>query len=335
MTSGKLRVPHEWLPMFCQPAVHSACWCLVVAVSAALPACGEQPLHRKIDQLIRAGSESSRAHISSDEAFHRRLYLDIVGRAPTSLQVRAFLSDVTVHKRQALIDDLLARPGYARHLAAWFDALLMERRPRQHVDPVQWKEFLRTSFLENKPWDRLAHEILSADGTDETIPAASRFYLGRGGQSKLIARDIGRLLLGINLSCAQCHDDLLRTEYRMDDFYGLVAFLNRSFVFQDKEQRPFFAERATGEVSFASAFATELQRTARPRLPGGMALDEATADGAGQYRRVATRLRTSPTWSGACCSHGRSPRDARGRARTGNPRALEWKPNSGGATRPR
>ena len=269
--------------MFRQPVFHSPHWSLVLLAAAALPALGEQNIHHKIDRLIQVGSEISHADISSDDEFHRRVYLDLIGHPPTSAQVRAFLSDATAHKRQSLIDDLLARPEYARHLAEWFDALLMERRPKQHVEPVQWKEYLRKSFLENKRWNQLAREILSADGTDQAIPAASRFYLGRGGESKLIARDIGRLFLGINLSCAQCHDDLLRAEYRMDDFYGLVAFLNRSFVFKDKEQRPFFAERAKGEVSFASAFAPEVQRTARPRLPSGATIDEPAANDSDQY----------------------------------------------------
>ena len=34
--------------------------------------------------------------------------------------------------------------------------------PRQLI--AQWREYLRASFLKNKPWDQLVREILSADG---------------------------------------------------------------------------------------------------------------------------------------------------------------------------
>ena len=249
----------------------------------AVPAFGEQKLHHKLDQLIRAGSDLPRAVQSSDEEFHRRVHLDLIGRPPTSAQVRAFSSDASGRKRQALIDDLLSRPGYSEHLAEWFDALLMERRPKKHVEPALWRAYLRKSFEDNKPWNRLAKEVLLADGTDAAIPAAARFYLGRGGESKLIARDVGRLFLGRDLRCARCHDDLLRADYRMKDFYGLVAFLNRSFVFKDKRQRSLFAERAEGEVSYASAFSPQEQETVRPRLPGGKAIDEPTTKDSEKY----------------------------------------------------
>jgi hypothetical protein len=47
---------------------------------------------------------------ASDEEFVRRVYLDLVGSAPSSEEIKAFLDDSRTDKRQRLIDDLLSRP---------------------------------------------------------------------------------------------------------------------------------------------------------------------------------------------------------------------------------
>src|SRR5437868_6309553 len=90
---------------------------------------------------------------------------------------------------------------------------------------------------------------------------AARFFLDRDGESHLLTRDIGRLFLGMNLQCAQCHDHPLVKQYKQDHYYGIYAFLNRSFVFVDKAKKlSVFAEKAEGEVSYQSVFVTKLTK---------------------------------------------------------------------------
>jgi hypothetical protein len=229
-------------------------------------------LHERIDQLIaaaRPGFEAQAAPPASDAEFLRRVYLDLTGTIPTAAEARAFLGDPSAKKRSLLIDRLLASPDYARHLADVFDVFLMERRPGRRVPRAQWQEYLRASFAANKPWDQLVREILGADGDDAKLRPAASFYLDRGGEPALLARDISRLFLGMNLQCAQCHDHPLVDDYKQADYYGILAFLNRSFLFTDKKNRVVFAERADGEVSFQSVFdPAKVTHTTPPRLPG-------------------------------------------------------------------
>ena len=251
------------------------------------PAVAETPFHQRIDELIAAGKPDYDRHAAapaSDEEFLRRIFLDLTGTIPTAAAARAFLDDKSPDKRANLIDRLLAGPERARHLQHVFDALLMERRPDKHVPKAQWQEYLRASFAANKPWDRLAREVLSADGIDPKLRPAAKFYLDRDGEPNVLTRDIGRLFLGRNLTCAQCHDHPLVEEYKQDHYYGILAFLNRGFVFVDKAKQAVFAEKAEGETTYQSVFdATKLTRTAAMRLPGGEAVKEPKFDKGKEY----------------------------------------------------
>src|SRR5207244_4333680 len=189
------------------------------------------------------------------------------GNIPTAEQARAFLKDTAPDRRARLIDKLLDSPEYARHLAQVFDVLLMERRPTQIVPAAQWQEFLRSSFAQNKPYDQLVREILAADGSDLKTRPAARFLLDRQAEPHLVTKDVSRLFLGMNLHCAQCHDHPLVDAYKQDHYYGVQAFVSRSYVYTDKATKvAVYAEKAEGDVTFQSVF-TKVTKGAVPQIP--------------------------------------------------------------------
>lgn len=176
--------------------------CALLCSSSVFSA--EKPLHQRIDALVKGfGPVAAKC---SDGEFVRRIYLDLVGVIPTADQARAFIDDSSSQKRAKLIDQLLADERCAHHLAAVFDAMLMERRPEKYVKNGQWSQYLLESFRNNKPLDQLCREILSANPGSEKLNPASRFYLDREVQPHLVTRDVGRFMLGRDLQCAQCHD---------------------------------------------------------------------------------------------------------------------------------
>ncbi|MCC6419329.1 MAG: DUF1549 domain-containing protein [Gemmataceae bacterium] len=261
--------PHRFL---------SAALCAAAVLASASRAGAQEPLHQRIDRAITAGTSGYAklaAPLASDAEFLRRVYLDLAGTIPTADEARAFLKDPAPDRRARLIDRLLNAPSYARHMAEVFNVLLMDRRGGRHVPQAQWQEYLRTSFAANKPYDQLVREILSADGADPKTRAAAKFYLDRDAEPHLITRDISRLFLGMNLQCAQCHDHPLVSHYRQDHYYGVFAFLNRSYLLNDRAKKvSVFAEKAEGEVSYQSVFDPKLTKSTPPRLPGGPPLAE-------------------------------------------------------------
>jgi hypothetical protein len=242
-----------------------------------------QSLSQRIDQHIQKGLTGA-APRSGDAEFLRRVYLHLTGVIPAVEETRGFLADQSADKRVKLVDKLLAGDGYARHMTNLFDALLMDRRPDKHVKRPEWRDFLQRSFAENKPYDQFVREILSADGADPKKRAPAKFYLDRDGEPNVLTKDISRLFLGMNLNCAQCHDHPLVDAYKQDHYYGVLAFLNRSYVFTDKATKlAVYAEKAEGDVTFQSVFVPKVTKNTLPRIPDGKELKEPKFDKGQEY----------------------------------------------------
>ncbi len=233
------------------------------------------PLAKRIDAVLHSQPVPLEADVQADAEFLRRVTLDLTGTIPTSTEARAFLADQAPNKREVLVDRLLADPRFARHMQISFDIWLMERRPSKHVPVAEWQKFLHTHFAKNTPLNEIAKEVLAADGTDAKQRAAARFYLDRDGEKNLITRDVGRVFLGRDIQCSQCHDHPLVDDFLQVDYYGVQSFFTRSFLFTDaKEKKSYFAENAEGDlVDFKSVFGGDPQKT-RPHLPGEMEIDE-------------------------------------------------------------
>ena len=230
----------------------------------------EQPwLRTTIDQQVLAAYDSKAgtpASPSDDYMFARRVSLDLTGRPISVTALKEFVADSAPLKREQLIDRLLASPEYARHMQYRFDVLLMQRLPKKHIDPAAFAEFLRKSFAENKPFDQLAMEILSADGADESTRSASRFMLDRELKREETVRVIGRVFLGRDLQCAQCHNHPQIDDYYQRHYYGLAAFLKRSYLFTDpKSKQVMIGDKIEGDVTFTSVFTGEEGKTS-PRM---------------------------------------------------------------------
>ena len=174
----------------------------------------------KLKQLSITPSEPA-----TDATFHRRAYLDVIGRLPTPDETRAFLADTDPKKREKLIDALLERPEYADFWAnKWADLL----RPNPYrvgikatynLDP-----WLRESFRENKPYDQFVREILTAQGSTFRNGAAVFFRDRR--EPDEITTMVSQLFLGVRLDCAKCHHHPFEV-WGQDDFYSFAAFFGR------------------------------------------------------------------------------------------------------------
>ena len=272
----------------------------LASVSLVVAALAGPSLHDRIDQYISAGHAGPFASASADAEFLRRATLDLAGTLPTVAEARTFLADSSPTKRAALIDRLLAGPGYTRRMAHVFDVTLMERRPDGKVARAAWEDYLRAAFAANKPYDQLVREILAGDGADPATRAAAKFYLDREMEPNLVVRDIARVFLGRNLQCAQCHDHPLIDDYKQADFYGLLAFVNRSFLFPDaKAATAVVAEKAEGDVTFVSVFdPKKVTKATGPKLPGGKVVDEPKMDKGKEYKVAPAKdVRPVPAYS--------------------------------------
>jgi hypothetical protein len=262
-----------------------ASFALVAAVFATTRAVGQSPLHERIDAAILAKANGTApADICTDAEFVRRVYLDFSGSIPTAKQTREFLSDKSPGpgKRQRLIDALLAAPTYATRMENLFHVMLMERRG----DDENWSAFLIDAFSNNRPWNEIAKEILDPISETEKRRGAAFFItkrLEKYGQNPTdfpgLTRDVGRLFLGLDLQCAECHDHLFIEDYKQIDFKGLFAAYGNTFIRRDVKFPAVGEKEMKAKLEFVSVFDPTQQSTG-PRLPGGkeFAIQVSTVD---------------------------------------------------------
>lgn len=210
------------------------------------PVAGLDPLAvaQKIDREIDAGLAASKLPASpraGDAEFIRRLYLDIAGVIPPADKVSAFLASQDSDKRARLIDELLASPDYGLHFAdLWCDRINVKDLPIYREPFVGW---MAGSLNAGRGWDEIVLDLLTAEGRFNFITRGKRlgsdqpqalFLLlnteegqGKGPNPAWLAGESGRLFLGVQIQCAECHDHPFTPSWKQADFWGLAAFFGR------------------------------------------------------------------------------------------------------------
>jgi hypothetical protein len=254
---------------------------LIVWNSSPLQA--DEPLHVRIDQVVDATVVGPVSDVADDLTFLRRVTLDLIGRVPTITEVREFVADGSADKRTQAVDRLIASPDFSRHLATVLDVMLMERRGGTHVKTDEFRAWLRTSLQQKKSYLQIVTELLAADGSAGDNRPAAAFLLERDLEPHLLTREIGRMVFGVDVQCAQCHDHPNIDDYKQVDYYGLFAFVGRSTLFRpDPKQPALIAESADGIANFKSVF-TERESQVGPRLPGGVEVVDAVFPTGDEY----------------------------------------------------
>lgn len=250
------------------------------AAAQTLPNSPTPPLSSQIDQVISATWHGPGIPPASDAEFLRRIFLDLIGRGPKLEETRNYFRRIesgeltSVAARTELIDELLAREEFSRHYAILLEVMFTERR--DVISPRELRNFIRQWLEDRRPLNELCLEVLAADGTGEQLRPAASFVVNRNAEPHLVTRDIGRIFFGRDVQCAQCHDHPLVADYEQSEYFGILSFVHRTYVFQDEKRGklPFLGEKADGVLEFASVFKPEAGRAvALPLLPMAMAMD--------------------------------------------------------------
>lgn len=264
-------------------------------------------LHARIDQLLASKLPYLTAPRSEEGLLLRRLSLDTRGVVPTGEELQAFIEDKDPHKWQVWVKKFMSDPLHREAMVNWLDKTLMQRRAFTNVKREEWLAWLRGQVDAAVPLDKLIANMLSAPWWENSQRAALRFFLDRAGDPHLINRDLGRVLLGRDLQCAQCHDHPLVEEYRQVDYHGLLAFVNSSSLieatYKDEkgadQKTKMYVERPGSDAPFESVFDKGVALRSGPRLPVDREIFE-------EYLEPDARL-TEPVQAGALAGVPKSP----------------------------
>ena len=180
----------------------------------------------RIDEIINADLKKHELQPNppaSDIQFVRRVYLDVIGRIPTSGELQHFLAETSKDRRAKLIDQLLKSPGHESHMFNWLGDMLRVKDDYYRIGKTYtFHTWLKSQLRENRPWDEIVYDMLTAEGR-----------LGENGATAYLLRDASMPLdslsntlttfLGANVACAQCHDHPF-ADWTQRDFYEMASF---------------------------------------------------------------------------------------------------------------
>jgi hypothetical protein len=177
-----------------------------------------------IDRLVAAKLEQLNvlpSALCTDDEFVRRVYLDVIGTLPTPDEVRTYLADRHADRGTRLVENLLGRPEYAEYWALkWSDLLRVDRRVLGYRQAYDYYAWIRDSVAENKPYDRFAREIITAEGLLTQVPEGALFKVD--SDPGKIASSVSQVFLGVRIACAQCHHHPY-DRWTQTDYYGMQA----------------------------------------------------------------------------------------------------------------
>jgi len=222
----------------------------------------DQNTHKKWQQLGLVPAEQC-----TDEVFIRRVSLDIAGTLPTPEQVRKFLADNDLNKRDKLVDQLLETPEYSYYFAnKWADILRVKRGGQQQgQDRAQgtfsFHNWIREAIAADMPYDQFAREIVAATGDEINNPPTVWYKELNKDQGKFAPEfvdNVGQVFLGLRLSCAQCHHHPYE-KWSQDDYWGIASYVGRVGIKNiqlpgasaqgNQRGRQFIYSKATGNVT--------------------------------------------------------------------------------------
>ena len=187
------------------------------------------PEYNYIDQKIDAKLQRLKilpSPVADDATFLRRVSLDLTGQTPTPTAVQAFLADPTPQrqKRQKLIDRLIGSPAYVDHWTLkWGDLLQSSRKYLGDKGVYAFRQWIHDSIAADKPYDRMARELLTARGSSDDDPAANYFRVTR--EAKPTMEKTTQVFLGVRMVCAQCHDHPFE-RWTQNQYYEMAAFFS-------------------------------------------------------------------------------------------------------------
>ena len=188
----------------------------------------EPPGATDIDLLVHKNLRKMNLRPSEpvdDAAFLRRVSIDLIGRIPSLQEARAFLEDPAPGKRARAVERLLGRPEYADLWALkWSDVLRVDRRTLGHASAFAYYRWIHQSMETNTPLDVFARGLLDAEGP-LTQNAAGYFFKVTKKPGEMAAT-ASQALLGIRITCAECHQHPY-DRWTQSDYHGMRAFFEQ------------------------------------------------------------------------------------------------------------
>lgn len=212
----------------------------------AAPLAADQPptaseMARTIDQRFEAiwrHETLEPAQPCDASVFVRRATLDLAGRIPTAVEARQFAQTDSDEHRRELVELLSKNAANDGKLAAtlrkiWF--------PQTDVAPYQYlsidtERWIARQLRDRRPLNEIASMLIAVSDGDQPSNQANAapnnhpprtFIAANDHRPDRMADNAAGAFLGVDLSCAQCHDHPFGS-WTQDQFWQTAAFFQRT-----------------------------------------------------------------------------------------------------------
>jgi hypothetical protein len=185
---------------------------------------GSTPIDRLVHKNLRLMNLLPSGRVD-DAGFLRRVSIDLLGRLPSVEEAREFIADSAPDKRAKIVDKLLTRSEYADLWALkWSDVLRVDRRTLGHANAFAYYRWIHAAMESNTPLDVFARELLEAEGP--LAENSAGFFFKVTKKSGEMAATASQALLGIRITCAECHQHPY-DRWTQSDYHGMRAYFEQ------------------------------------------------------------------------------------------------------------
>ncbi len=178
-----------------------------------------------------------------DWTFARRVYMDVLGRPPSVAEIRDYEAIEASRRRGQLVEQLVFGEGprrdlierqAARQFARLWRNILLPNVREPSMAPSALETWLAKEYMDRAPLNEtmrrlvianLSATVATATATASGEAAASETYQQLGGLPENYAGNLSRVMLGVRIECAQCHDHPFAA-WKMEDFWGIAAYFS-------------------------------------------------------------------------------------------------------------
>jgi hypothetical protein len=168
-----------------------------------------------------------------DNAFLRRVTVDLIGRIPTAEEFDAFHRLPAAERRAAWVRRLLADARFADRWTVFYGDMFRIRSDAEGGQLLA--DFVRRSLADGKPYDTMVREMITGVGAPRGNPSVG-FLTSDGADPFEMTGIASQVFMGVRLKCAQCHDHPFDSWTR-EDYYGLAAFFGKTTLYQRERPR--------------------------------------------------------------------------------------------------
>lgn len=162
---------------------------------------------------------------ATDADYIRRLSLDLIGVLPSADEIRAFVAERDPRKAEKLVEALMRRTEFVDFWTyKWCDLLRVNRGTLKEKGMWAFYSYIHDSVRDNRPWDVMTREILTATGN--TFLDGPANYFRTALKPEELAENVSQGFLGIRVQCARCHNHPLE-KWTQNEYYGMANIFAR------------------------------------------------------------------------------------------------------------